>query len=119
MQISGLIIFCLAIAGIATKWEGEETTIQLYRDLFIVILVFILFMGVFAAFHIWMKKQSGSNNYDVEQQQQNKTGADNKAFEKDSENKQSGPGGKWTKNYVPFKDFPKGTEGSKEVQQLT
>ena len=40
-------------------------------------------------------------------------GKENKAFEKtESEGNQTGPAGKWTKNYVPFKGFPKGSSKS-------
>ena len=40
-------------------------------------------------------------------------GKENKAFEKtEAEGNQTGPAGKWTKNYVPFKGFPKGSSKS-------
>ena len=98
MQICGIIIFAVSAAGVG----------QTNLPLFIVILVFSLLMGTLALAKIYMGK--GASNYDVEQQQQEGKGQDNQAYEKEAgEGKQTGPAGKWTKNYVPFKGFPKGS----------
>ena len=65
-------------------------------------------MGTLALAKIYMTK--GASNYDVEQQEEGgKGGQDNQAYEKEAGEKQTGPAGKWTKNYVPFKGFPKGS----------
>jgi len=137
----GCIIFILAIVGVVSipecmqKAEPEVSSTegtddndaetaeksgaggtQLIFDIFVAILVLSLLMAVLAAVHVWMKKQTGSKNYDIEQQP-SKAGAENKAFEGGAEGegaKQSGPAGKWTKNYVPFKGFPKGSSGQSQ-----
>ena len=87
------------------------------KDILIAILIFSLMMGVLALVKIYLTKKSGASNYDVEQQEGGKAGQDNQAYEKESGEKQSGPGGKWTKNYVPFKGFPKGSNKT-EVSYL-
>lgn len=115
LWLCGIIIFCLSIAGLATKPGLLNENLGMLYDLFASILAFVIIMALVAAFSIYVKKQSGYNNYDVEQNEGGKkAGADNQGFEKESadvsgEAKQKGPGGKWTKNYVPFKGFPKGS----------
>lgn len=109
----GLIVFVLGIAGAARAPARNEITTEM-SDFFICIIIFTLMMAVLGLVNHWIKSKSGQNNYDVEQP--GKAGADNKAFEKEasgggdaSSGGQKGPGGKWTKNYVPFKGFPKGS----------
>jgi len=120
----GFIIFILSIVGVSSRAWGVSSDHMLLRiDFFIAILSFTLILGVVAVVGIYVRKKSGYNNYDVEQSEGGKKagGADNEGFEKEStdvtaggEAKQKGPGGKWTKNYVPFKGFPKGS--SKQEQ---
>jgi len=105
LWICGIIIFAVSAAGVG----------QTNLPLFIVILVFSLLMGTLALAKIYMGK--GASNYDVEQQQQEGKGQDNQAYEKETgEGKQSGPAGKWTKNYVPFKGFPKGSSKTEDKE---
>jgi len=115
LWLLGTIIFCLSIAGIVSIPEVsvQSAEFKLLSDLFISILVLSLLMAVLALVNAWIQSKSGQNNYDVEQP--GKAGAENKAFEnEEAAAGQKGPGGKWTKNYVPFKGFPKGSADKQE-----
>merc|ERR1712029_627805 len=88
----------------------------------IAILILALLMALLSLVKMYLAKKSGASNYDVEQQEggagKGAGGQDNQAYEKETGNDkgQSGPGGKWTKNYVPFKGFPKGSSKTEDKE---
>ena len=113
-QLFGIIIFAISIAGIA------KSNVRVSIDLFIVVLVFIILIGLISAAQLLLQRKSISV-YDVQANGDVEKGSkDNKAFEtversnvtptKDSSDE------KWVKNYVPYGDYPKGNEAKKPVK---
>jgi len=129
--ICGIIIFALSAAGIGlyNNWfssnaqgGNDVTHLAKMNSCLIAILILALLMALLSLVKMYLAKKSGASNYDVEQQEggagKGAGGQDNQAYEKETGNDkgQSGPGGKWTKNYVPFKGFPKGSSKTEDKE---
>ena len=107
-QILGIIIFAIAIAGI------DQSIYRLNRDYFIVILAFIILIGVVSIIQFIYQRKSQSV-YDVQgsvdAEKGSNKGAENKSFEQVEKKEDE----KWVKNYVPYGDYPNGSEAQKQV----
>jgi len=119
-KLCGFLIFALSAAGIGLYNNRALLAAKQMADILIVILILCLIQLILCLAQVYLAKRSGASNYDIEQQEGEggKVGKENKAFEKtEAEGNQTGPAGKWTKNYVPFKGFPKGSSKSEDTKE--
>jgi len=112
-----LIIFGISIAGIV------ESQYVFAVHLFVVVLVFIIFMGILSGLHYFIQKKT-ENNYNVEAgagseegAKDRKGGKENGAYDtmdKSAASKEAAAA-KWVNNYVPYGDYPKGHDVGRQV----
>ena len=86
--------------------------------LFVVVLVFIIFMGMLSAIQfVLQKKADTSGNYNVEAGNEpgaKVAGKENKGYDTLDTNTEAAAA-KWVNNYVPYNGYPKSNEVGRQV----